>query len=95
MDLFFAIFHKLDPLTKIIVFACMKSTNYENYFNQALLEFNHSPNQDLLERLIKDFGSKDAAQEQYLQIRTKEIQEDEERKERERKAIEENDWIVI
>jgi hypothetical protein len=74
----------------------MKSTHSEKYFNQALLEFNHSPNQDLLERLIKDFGSKDAAQEEYLQIRTKEIQEeDEERKERERKAIEDNDWIVI
>ena len=73
----------------------MKSTHFEKYFNQALLEFNLSPNQILLEGLIKDFGSKDAAQEEYLQIRTKEIQEDEERKERERKTIEENDWIVI
>lgn len=77
------------------MFDFMKSTHSEKYFNQALLEFNHSPNQDLLEGLIKDFGSKDAAQEEYLQIRTKEIQDDEERKERERKAIEENDWIVI
>ena len=43
----------------------------------------------------KDFGSKDAVQELYLEIRIKEIHEDEERKERERKAMEENDWIVI
>jgi len=73
----------------------MKSTHSEKYFNQALLEFNHSPREDLLEGLIKDFGSMAVVQEEYLQIRTKEIQEDEERKERERKTIEENDWIVI
>ena len=73
----------------------MKSTHSEKYFNHALSEFNHSPNQDLLNGLLKDFGSKDAAQEEYLQIRTIEIQEDEERKERESKTIEENDWIVI
>ena len=73
----------------------MKSTHNEKYFNQALLELNHSPNQDLLNGLIKNFGSKDAAQEEYLKIRTIEIQEDEERKERERKTIEENEWIVI
>ena len=73
----------------------MKNTNSEKYFKQALFEFNHSPNQNLLMRLVKDQGSKDAAQEEYLEVRTREIQADEERKERERKAIEENDWIVI
>ena len=73
----------------------MKSTHTEKYFNQALLELNHSPNQDLLNGLIKNFGSKDAAQEEYLKIRTIEIQEDEERKERDRKTIEENALIVI
>ena len=73
----------------------MKSTHSKKYFKQVLLEFNHSPNQDLLEKLIKEIRSKDEVREEHLQIRTKEIEEEEDSKERERLAIEENDWVVI
>ena len=73
----------------------MKNTHPEKILTKLCWYSIIHPNKIFWRGCKKDFGSKDAVQELYLEIRIKEIHEDEERTERERKAMEENDWIVI